>query len=78
VNKLHDFTSQNPFADLAGRIGFNEKGKEIFNFGKHKGVEVEEVFKKESSYYSWMMNGDFPEYTKKIITEIKLRELKGK
>jgi DNA polymerase-3 subunit epsilon len=78
VNKLHEFTSQNPFADLAGRIGFNEKGKEVFNFGKHKGAEVEEVFKKESSYYSWMMNGDFPEYTKKIITEIKLRELKEK
>ena len=28
----------------------------------------------EPSYYSWMMNGDFPLYTKKIITEIRCRE----
>lgn len=78
ISKLHEFTSQNPYADLAGRIGFNEHGKEVFNFGKHKGMEVDLIFKKEPSYYSWMMNGEFPAYTKKIITEIKLREFKTK
>ncbi len=49
------------------------KGEEIITFGKHKGRSVEEVLRKEPSYYDWLMNGDFPAYTKKIFTEIKLR-----
>ena len=73
VEKLADYSSFNNIADFAGRIIFDENGIEIFNFGKHKGKLVETVFKDEPSYYSWMMNGDFPLYTKKILTEIKLR-----
>jgi DNA polymerase III subunit epsilon len=73
VEKLADYSSFNNIADLAGRIIFDENGIEIFNFGKHKGKPVEKVFRDEPSYYAWMMNGDFPLYTKKIITEIKLR-----
>jgi DNA polymerase III subunit epsilon len=73
VEKLADFSSFNNIADFAGRIIFDENGIEIFNFGKHKGKPVETVFRDEPSYYSWMMNGDFPLYTKKILTEIKLR-----
>ena len=49
-------------------------GKDLFGFGKYKGRSVAEVFRVEPSYYSWMMNGDFPLYTKKIITEIRCRE----
>jgi DNA polymerase-3 subunit epsilon len=60
-------------ADFARRIGINDEGIEVFNFGKNKGRSVEEVFKKEPGYYSWMMNGDFPRYTKQVITEIKNR-----
>lgn len=73
VEKLADFSSYNNIVDFAGRIILDEKGTEIFNFGKHKGKAVEEVFRIEPSYYSWMMNGDFPLYTKKVLTEIKLR-----
>lgn len=73
VEKLADYSSFNNIADFAGRIIFDENGIEIFNFGKHKGKPVETVFRDEPSYYSWMMNGDFPLYTKKILTEIKLR-----
>jgi DNA polymerase III subunit epsilon len=73
VEKLADFSSFNDIVDFAGRIIYDEKGIEIFNFGKHKGKPVEKVFREEPSYYSWMMNGDFPLYTKKILTEIKLR-----
>ncbi len=51
-----------------------KKGEEVFGFGKYKGRSVAEVFRVEPSYYSWMMNGDFPLYTKKIITEIRCRE----
>lgn len=73
MNYLADFTSQTNSADFAGRIVYNKKGVEVFNFGKHKGKVVEEVFEREPSYYNWMMKGDFPHYTKKIITAIKLR-----
>ncbi len=70
---LHEFTNGNSYADLAGRIGKNSKGQEVFNFGKHKGKLLEDVFKSEPSYYDWMMNGDFPLYTKKVITAVRLR-----
>jgi len=73
VEKLAEFSSFNTNVDFAGRIILDENGVEIFNFGKHKGVAVETVFSKEPSYYDWMMKGDFPLYTKKILTEIKLR-----
>jgi DNA polymerase-3 subunit epsilon len=73
VEKLADFSSYNNMVDFAGRIIYDENGIEIFNFGKHKGKPVELVLREEPSYYSWMMNGDFPLYTKKILTEIKLR-----
>lgn len=73
VEKLADFSSFNTNVDFAGRIILDENGVEIFNFGKHKGKAVELVFNVEPAYYSWMMNGDFPLYTKKILTEIKLR-----
>lgn len=73
VEKLADYSSFNNIVDFAGRIIYDESGVEIFNFGKHKGKPVEAVFRDEPSYYSWMMNGDFPLYTKKILTEIKLR-----
>jgi DNA polymerase III subunit epsilon len=73
VEKLADFSSFNNNVDFAGRIILDENGVEIFNFGKHKGKEVERVFSEEPAYYSWMMNGEFPLYTKKVLTEIKLR-----
>jgi DNA polymerase III subunit epsilon len=73
VEKLADFSSFNNNVDFAGRIILDENGIEVFNFGKHKGKSVEAVFSEEPAYYSWMMNGEFPLYTKKVLTEIKLR-----
>jgi len=73
VEKLADFSSFNSNVDFAGRIILDENGVEVFNFGKHKGKPVDTVFAEEPAYYSWMMNGEFPLYTKKVITEIKLR-----
>lgn len=78
VEKLAEFSKFGNNADFAGRIIIDENGVEIFNFGKHKGKPVEQVFAEEPSYYSWMMNGDFPLYTKKILTEIKLRAFGNK
>jgi DNA polymerase-3 subunit epsilon len=62
--------------DLAGRMVKNERGEEIFNFGKHKNKKVAAVLKEEPAYYDWMMNGDFPQDTKRKLTEIKLRGFK--
>lgn len=76
VKFLADFSQRSVNADLIGRIIFDENGVEIFNFGKHKGKSVEKVLEIEPGYYSWMMNGDFPLYTKKILTNIRLRALK--
>jgi DNA polymerase-3 subunit epsilon len=73
IDKLSEFSSHNQNADFAGRIIFDEKGVERFNFGKYKGLTVEEVFAKDPAYYGWMMNNEFPLYTKKVLTAIKLR-----
>jgi DNA polymerase-3 subunit epsilon len=69
---LHSLTA-NTNVDLAGRIILNGQGEEVFNFGKHKGLSVLEVLKKEPSFYDWMLKGDFPLDTKRRLTEIKLR-----
>lgn len=70
---LASFSSHNNNVDMSGRIIYNDKGIEVFNFGKHKGRPVQEVFDKEPSYYDWMMKGEFPSHTKQVITRIKLR-----
>ena len=73
ITKLSELSTKTKNADLAGRIIYNEKGIEVFNFGKHKDKPVTEVFTAEPGYYSWMMKGDFPLYTKRIITQIRLK-----
>lgn len=73
MQALHKFSSHNKNADLMGQIIFNAEGKEVFNFGKHRGKLVEDIFSKDPSYYSWIMNADFPLYTKKLVTNIKLK-----
>ncbi len=73
IDYLAELSSINKNVDLAGRIIFNEKGEEVFNFGKYKGRLVTEIFKIESSYYDWMMKGDFSTNTKTVITQLRLR-----
>lgn len=73
IDYLSDYSAQKKNVDFAGRIIYNAKGVEVFNFGKYKGVPVEEVLKNDTGYFGWIMNGDFPLYTKKVLTNIKLR-----
>jgi DNA polymerase-3 subunit epsilon len=68
---LHDFSRRNKNLDFVGRFVENNEGIACFNFGKHKGKPVAEVLKTEPSYYSWMMQGDFPHYTKKVLQNLK-------
>lgn len=72
-----EYSSFNNNVDFAGRIIFDDKGVEVFNFGKHKGKPVAQVLRNEPSYYSWMMDGDFPLNTKQVLTKIRLREMNG-
>ncbi len=73
VDFLSQFSSITKNVDLAGRIVFNEKGEETFNFGKYKGKLVSEIFRTDTSYYDWMMKGDFATNTKNVITQIRLK-----
>jgi len=73
VDELAKYSSHNRNVDFLGRIVMDDEEKEIFNFGKYKGQRVDDVFKKDTGYYGWMMNGQFPLHTKKILTAIKLR-----
>lgn len=76
IGKLAEFSAHNRNVDFAGRIVLNEEDVEVFNFGKHKGKPVSEVLASDPGYYGWMMNGDFPLYTKKVLTSIKLNSNK--
>ena len=83
VEALCAFTSNSQWADLAGHIAYDKQHREVFNFGKHKGKPLEEVFSTEPAYYDWMMKAEFPLSTKEVLANVwkrmrdkKLRELK--
>lgn len=73
MDYLHKFSQRQNNADLMGRIVFDKNNVEVFNFGKYKGKPVEKTLNQNPSYYDWMMKGDFPESTKRVLTRIKLR-----
>jgi DNA polymerase-3 subunit epsilon len=73
VQFLSAFSVKKKSADYAARIVYDEKGDEIFNFGKFKGKKVVDVLLQEPQYYDWMMRSDFALDTKRVLTQIKLR-----
>lgn len=73
IDFLSEFSSVTKNVDLAGRIVYNDKNEEVFNFGKYKGRTVVDVFKSDTSYYDWMMKGDFATNTKNVITSLRLK-----
>jgi DNA polymerase III subunit epsilon len=75
---LAEFSSRKQFADFAGFIVYNKNNEECFSFGKHKGKLVTEVLESEPGYFGWLLNADFPLYTKKVLTAIKLRNFNNK
>ena len=78
MKALSRFSAHHQNADLCGQIIYDAEGKPVFQFGKHKGKRVEDVFRTiDRNYYDWMMSSDFPLYTKRLITKIKL-EMGGK
>ena len=75
---LAEFSSRKQYADFAGFISYNKKGEECFAFGKHKNKRVVDVMEDEPGYFGWLLNADFPLYTKKVLTAIKLRNFNNK
>jgi DNA polymerase-3 subunit epsilon len=55
------------WADFAGRLAKTKTGEIAYNFGKHKGKTVKEVAESEPGYFGWMMDADFPRYTKLVL-----------
>jgi len=78
IKELSEFSTRKKSVDFAGFIIFNKEDQEVFSFGKHKGRLVEDVLQTEPGYYNWIQNADFPLYTKKVLTAIKLRQLTNK
>ena len=76
MDELHKFCQRTHNADLAGRLIYNDDGVIVFNFGKNKGVSVKELIERDPGYFGWMMNGDFPRYTKRVLEQIKEGTLK--
>lgn len=75
---LAEFSSHKDRADFAGFIVYNKDGKEIFTFGKYRGKLVTEVLENDPGYFGWLQNADFPLYTKKVLTGIRLQQLNNK
>lgn len=78
IKKLAEFSNRRNTLDLAGFIGQDEEGDAIFTFGKHSGRKVLEILESEPGYFGWILNADFPLYTKKVLTQIKLSQLNNK
>lgn len=76
ANDMEELAKESSFTknvDFAGRFVYDENGREVFNFGKYKGMPVDAVLDRDPGYYGWMMNGEFPLNTKQVLTRIKLR-----
>ncbi len=78
VAYLADFSSHREHADFAGFISYNKDGVEVFSFGKYKGQLVVDILEKDSGYFGWLQNADFPLYTKHVLTRIRLATLNTK
>lgn len=78
VKKLSEFTTRKQSLDFAGFIAKNKEGEPVFTFGKHKGKLVNDVLDNEPGYFGWILNADFPLYTKKVLTQLKLAKFNNK
>ena len=75
VETVLSVIGEEKIVDYARRFTFDDKGVEVFNFGKYKGKSVCDTLRYEPQYYDWMMKGDFPMHTKKKLTELFNRAL---
>ncbi len=76
---LANFSTHKKGVDLAGRIVYDDNGREVFNFGKYKGKQFEEVFANDPNYCAWIQQSDFAADTKRVVMRLYTRyRLKNK
>ncbi len=73
MEKLAEYSSQNKNVDLMGRLVYDDRHREVINFGKYKGQLAVDVLRRDPSYFSWIQQGDFASSTKRAFMAIKLR-----
>jgi DNA polymerase-3 subunit epsilon len=78
VEFLHNFSQMNRNVDPCGYMVYNDKNVEIFNFGKHKGEAVLDVLRSDPGYFSWILNGQFPLGTKRVLAQMRLEQINKK
>ena len=78
VKFLSNFSKRGKNVDPAGFIKLNENEIPCFSFGKHKGKSVEYIMQNEPGYFGWILNADFPMYTKKVLTKLRLEKFNKK
>lgn len=78
IKELSEFTTRKKTVDFAGFIALDAEEQPIFTFGKYKNQRVEDVLDKDVGYFGWLLNADFPLYTKKVLTALKLQKLNTK
>lgn len=78
IEGLAKFSSQNNNVDFAGRLIFDDNGREIINFGKYKGRIAVEVLRQDPGYYSWIESGDFPGDTKRAFLRLYMQSKQKK
>jgi DNA polymerase-3 subunit epsilon len=76
VDDLSEFSSYDRNVDFVGRIVYDDNNVPVFNFGKNKGIPVEQVLEEQPGYFGWVLNSEFPLYTKKVLTQLKLNMMK--
>lgn len=74
VDSLSEYSSQNNNVDLMGRLVYDEKGREVINFGKYKGRVAADVLKRDPGFFSWIEQGDFSRDTKNAFLNIRLSQ----
>ena len=72
MEKLSEYSSQNKNVDLMGRLVYDDRHREVINFGKYKGQLAVDVLRRDPSYFSWIQQGDFASSTKRAFMAIKL------
>lgn len=70
ISFLSEYSSHTRNVDFMGRLIYNDDRKEVINFGKYKGRLAEDVLRKDPSYYTWILNGDFAQNTKDAFSVI--------
>ena len=70
MDAVAEFCKDDRFLDATRRLKRGPDGVPVFNFGKHAGKPVAEVFAKEPSYLRWILDKDFTTEVKTLVQVI--------